>query len=142
MLLLNLFLARTFPTFQLIDGVKKSLNDQTYLQRITPRKARSSWLKMNTEHVERLIAEGRMEVPGLISVRAAKADSRWEDVYPPPSKAAVPPDFMAALADRPKAKRFFQTLDKSSPYAITYGLTTAKRPETRQRRFKKFHRYA
>ena len=138
MLLLNLFLARTFPTFQLIDGVKKSLDDQTYLQRITPRKARSSWLKMNTEHVERLIAEGRMEEPGLVPVRAARADGRWEDAHPPPSEAEVPPDLMAALADRPKAKRFFQTLNKSSRYAITYGLTTAKRPETRQRRFEKF----
>ena len=112
MLLLNLFLARTFPTFQLIDGVKKSLDDQTYLQRITPRKARSSWLKTNTEHVERLIAEGRMEEPGLVPVRAAKADGRWEDAYPPPNKAEVPPDFVVALADRPKAKRFFQTLNK------------------------------
>ena len=121
-----------------IDGVKGSLDDGAYLQRITPRKARSSWSKRNTEHVERLIAEGRMEEPGLAHVRAAKADGRWENAYPPASETEVPTDFVAALEGRPKAKQFFQTLDKSGRYAITYGLTTAKRPETRQRRFEKF----
>lgn len=121
-----------------IDGVKKSLDEQAYLQRITPRKARSSWSKRNTEHVERLIKENRMEEPGLVHVRAAKADGRWENAYLPPSEAEVPADFVAALENRPKAKQFFQTLNKSSKYAITYGLTTAKKPETRQRRFDKF----
>lgn len=121
-----------------IDGVKKSLDDQAYFQRITPRKARSSWSKRNTEHVERLISEGRMEAAGLVHVDAAKADGRWENAYLPPSETEVPADFVAALESRPKAKQFFQTLNKSSKYAITYGLVTAKKPETRQRRFEKF----
>ena len=67
----------------------------------------------NTEHVDRLIAEGRMEEPGLAQVKAAKVDGRWEDAYPPPSEAEVPADFVAALESKPKAKRF-QTLNKSS----------------------------
>ena len=121
-----------------IDGVKKSLDDQAYLQRITPRRTRSRWSKRNTEHVERLIAEGRMEEPGLVCVRDAKADGRWDDAYPPPSETGVPADFVAALADRPEAKRFFETLTKSSRYSIAIGLTTAKRPETRRRRFEAF----
>lgn len=104
-----------------IDGVKKSLDDQAYFQRITPRKARSSWSKRNTEHVERLISEGRMEAAGLVHVDAAKADGRWENAYLPPSETEVPADFVAALESRPKAKQFFQTLNKSSKYAITYG---------------------
>lgn len=121
-----------------IDGVKKSLDDEAYLQRITPRRGRSTWSKRNTEHVERLTAEGRMEEPGLAHVRAAKADGRWDAAYPPPSEAEVPADFVAALDDRPKAKRFFETLARSNRYTIAYGLTTAKKPGTRQRRFEKF----
>jgi uncharacterized protein YdeI (YjbR/CyaY-like superfamily) len=121
-----------------IDGVKKSLDDQAYLQRITPRKARSNWSKKNTEHVERLIIEGRMEEPGLVHVRAAKADGRWENAYSPAHEMKVPADFLAALESRPKVKQFFETLNKSNQYAIAYGLTTAKKPETRQRRFEKF----
>jgi len=59
-----------------IDGVKKSIDDQAYLQRITPRTVRSNWSKRNTEHVERLINEDRMKESGLVHVRAAKADGR------------------------------------------------------------------
>ena len=120
-----------------IDGVKKSIDDQAYIQRITPRKPRSGWSKKNTEHVNRLITEGRMQESGLVHVRAAKADGRWDKAYAPASKMEVPKDFTDALEHNPKAKRFYETLNKSSRYAIAYGLTTAKKPETRQRRFDK-----
>ena len=120
-----------------IDGIKKSLDDQAYLQRITPRKTRSNWSKRNTEHIERLIIEGRMEEPGLVHVRAAKADGRWENAYSV-SEVKVPADFLAALDNSPKAKQFYETLTKSNRYAIAYGLESAKKPETRQRRFEKF----
>lgn len=120
-----------------IDGVKKSIDDQAYLQRITPRKVRSNWSKRNTEHVERLIAADRMMEPGLVHVRAAKADGRWESAYVV-SEMDVPADFITALECTPNAKRFFETLNKSSRYVIAYGLLSAKKPETRQKRFEKF----
>ena len=121
-----------------IDGVKKSLDDHAYLQRITPRTARSGWSKKNTAHAERLISEGRMEEPGLAQVNAAKADGRWDKAYAPASEMTVPADFLSALESKPKAKRFFDALTKSSKYVIAYGLATASKPETRQRRFDKF----
>lgn len=121
-----------------IDGVKKSLDEHTYVQRITPRKARSAWSKKNTEHVERLTAEGRMQEQGLVHVRAAKADGRWQAAYSPASEMNVPADFIAAVESKPKLKVFFETLNRSSRYVIAYGLSTAIRPETRQRRFEKF----
>jgi uncharacterized protein YdeI (YjbR/CyaY-like superfamily) len=120
-----------------IDGVKKSLDDQAYLQRITPRKTRSNWSKRNTEHVDRLIIEGRMKESGLVHVRAAKADGRWENAYVT-SEMKVPTDFLAALDNMPKAKQLYETLTKSNHNAIAYGLESAKKSETRQRRFKKF----
>ncbi len=120
-----------------IDGVKKSIDDQAYLQRITPRTPRSNWSKRNTEHVERLISEDRMKEAGLVHVRAAKADGRWENAYVV-SEMEVPTDFLAALEEQPRVKQFFETLNKSSRYVIAYGLTSAKKPETRQRRFEKF----
>lgn len=120
-----------------IDGVRKSIDTQAYLQRITPRKARSNWSKRNTEHVERLISEGRMTEFGLMHVRAAKADGRWENAYVV-SELEVPTDFLAALEAQPRVKQFFETLNKSSRYVIAYGLTSAKKPETRQRRFTKY----
>jgi uncharacterized protein YdeI (YjbR/CyaY-like superfamily) len=120
-----------------IDGVKKSFDDQAYLQRITPRTARSNWSKRNTEHVERLINEDRMKESGLVHVRAAKADGRWENAYVV-SEMEVPADFLAALESKPDVKKFFETLNRSSRYAIAYGLISAKKPDTRIRRFEKF----
>jgi uncharacterized protein YdeI (YjbR/CyaY-like superfamily) len=120
-----------------IDGIKKSIDGEAYLQRITPRKPRSTWSKRNREHVERLIGEGRMQEPGLVHVRAAKADGRWKNAYAA-SEMKVPADFLAAVERKPKAKQCFETLNKTNRYAIAYGLTTAKRPETRKRRFDKF----
>lgn len=120
-----------------IDGIKKSIDDQAYLQRVTPRTARSNWSKRNRAHVERLISEGRMTEPGLAQVRAAQADDRWENAYAV-SEMKVPLDFLAALERKPEAKQFFETLNKSSRYVIAQGLTSAKKPETRQRRFAKF----
>lgn len=120
-----------------IDGVKRSLDDQAYLQRITPRKARSNWSKRNTEHAERLIVEGRMMEPGLAHVRAAKTDGRWEQAYTV-SEMKVPEDFLTSLEGIPKAKQFYETLTKADRYTIAYGLESAKRPETGERRFEKF----
>ena len=120
-----------------IDGIKKSIDDQAYVQRITPRKARSNWSKRNTEHAERLIRQGRMTESGLVHIRAAKADGRWQKAYMV-SEMKVPSDFLAALESEPKAKLFFETLNKSSRSTIAYGLISAKKPATRQRRFAKF----
>jgi len=78
-----------------------------------------------------------MTESGLIHVRAAKADGRWENAYVA-SEMEVPADFLAALETNPQAKQFFDTLTKSSRYVIAYGLTSAKKPETRQRRFEKY----
>lgn len=120
-----------------IDGVKKSIDDQAYLQRVTPRQARSNWSKRNRELAERLISEGQMTEAGLVQVHAAKADGRWENAYAA-SETTVPADFVTALEAKPKAKQFFESLNKSSRYVIAYGLTSAKKPETRQKRFAEF----
>jgi uncharacterized protein YdeI (YjbR/CyaY-like superfamily) len=120
-----------------IDGIKKSIDDQAYLQRITPRKARSNWSKRNTEHVEKLINDGRMTESGLVHVRAAKADGRWEKAYVV-SEIKVPTDFLATLEKKTNEKQFFESLTKSSQYVIAHGLTSAKKPETRQKRFEKY----
>ncbi|KGE73292.1 YdeI/OmpD-associated family protein [Spirochaeta lutea] len=120
-----------------IDGIKKTIDETAYLQRITPRNLRSSWSQRNREHVERLIDEGRMQESGLAAVRAAKEDGRWEKAYAV-RDMKIPPDFLAAVKQDPTASRFFERLTKTSRYAIALGLTSAKRTETRERRFAKY----
>ncbi|WP_411990991.1 YdeI/OmpD-associated family protein [Agarivorans sp. DSG3-1] len=120
-----------------IDGIKKSIDEQAYIQRITPRKKRSNWSKRNTEHAERLIAENRMMEAGLAHIRDAKADGRWKSAYVV-SEMEVPIDFLEALEDKPQAKAFFDTLTKSSRYVIAYGLISAKKSDTRLKQFTKY----
>lgn len=74
-----------------------------------------------------------MTESGLVHIGAAKSDGRWENAYVA-SGMKVPTDFLTALESKPKAKQFYDTLNKSSSYVIAYKLTSAKRSETRQRR--------
>lgn len=120
-----------------IDGIKKSIDETAYLQRVTPRKSRSNWSKRNREHAERLIKEGKMTEAGLVHIHSAKADGRWENAYTA-SEMEVPIDFITALDHNPRAKAFYSTLNKASRYVIACGLIGAKKVETRQRRFNKY----
>lgn len=124
--------------FGWIDGQKRGFDATWFLQRFTPRKARSRWSKINTEHVARLIAEGRMRPAGLAQVEAARADGRWAAAYESQGNATVPPDLQAALDASPAAATFFATLRGANRYAILYRVQEAKRPETRARRIDRF----
>ena len=120
--------------FGWIDGQVKSLDELSWIQKFTPRRARSGWSKRNTEHVERLIRAGLMMPAGLLAVTAAKADGRWQTAYDSPKNARPPEDFLKALGKNKKAKAFFETLNRANVYAIVHRLQTAKKPETRARR--------
>lgn len=117
-----------------IDGQRKSLDEVSFLQRLTPRRPRSDWSKRNREHAERLMAEGRMQPPGLAHVQAAREDGRWEQAYSGSSEMVVPDDFLKELQETPAAKQFFATLDRRNLYVIYRRLQTAKRLETRKKR--------
>lgn len=117
-----------------IDGVRRSFDDVSFIQRFTPRRPKSMWSKKNCEIVERLIAEGRMQPSGLVHVEAARKDGRWEQAYAGSSEMVIPEDFLAALETHPAAKKFYATLNRQNLFAIYHRLTTAKRPETRARR--------
>jgi uncharacterized protein YdeI (YjbR/CyaY-like superfamily) len=118
-----------------IDGQLKRADTQSWLQRFTPRRRQSLWSKRNTEHVARLTREGLMHAAGLKQVEIAKADGRWALAYEPPGAMTMPEDFVAAVAKNSKAKKTFDSLNQRNRYAIAWRLHTAKKPETRQRRF-------
>jgi uncharacterized protein YdeI (YjbR/CyaY-like superfamily) len=120
--------------FGWIDGQKQSLDAESFLQRLTPRKPKSNWSAKNCAHATALIAEGRMTPAGLAQVDAAKADGRWDNASAGPAGMVIPQDFLDALATRPAAKAFFETLDRKNLYPIYYRLHTAKRSETRAKR--------
>lgn len=119
-----------------IDGQLKKYDEESYLQKFTPRRDRSIWSKRNIEHVERLINSGQMQPPGLKEVERAKAEGRWDQAYSSPSNMTAPEDFLKELSKNKKAEKFFYSLNKANQYAINWRLQTAKKPGTRERRMK------
>ncbi|MBC7663889.1 MAG: YdeI/OmpD-associated family protein [Caulobacter sp.] len=117
-----------------IDGQKKGLDDQHFLQRFTPRRARSIWSKINVAKVATLIEAGRMQPPGQAQIDAAQADGRWEQAYDGARTATMPDDLQAALDANAAAKAFFATLNATNRYAVTWRVQTAVKPEARARR--------
>ena len=117
-----------------IDGQKKGLDDQHFLQRFTPRRARSIWSKINVDKAEALIAAGRMQAPGHAQIEAAKADGRWAQAYDGARTSSVPEDLLAALEAEPRAKAFFATINATNRYAVLWRIQTAVKAETRARR--------
>lgn len=120
-----------------IDGQKKSFDEQHWLQKFTPRRARSVWSQVNRAKAEALIASGRMQPVGLAEVERAKADGRWEAAYASQRTMEVPADLARALTANPVAQAFFDTLNSANRYAILWRVQTAKRPETRAARIAK-----
>jgi len=117
-----------------IDGQARPFDDDSWLQRYTPRRVRSAWSKRNRDLVARLEAEGRMQPSGRAQVEAAQADGRWARAYDSPANAEVPADFLRELRRHKGALAFFRSLNRANVFAVVYRLQTAKRPETRQRR--------
>jgi uncharacterized protein YdeI (YjbR/CyaY-like superfamily) len=119
-----------------IDSQVKGYDDKSWIQKYTPRRSKSIWSKINTEHIARLIKEGKMKPAGLAQVEAAKSDGRWDVAYHPAKTMTMPDDFLKELAKNKKAEAFFKTLNKTNTYAIGWRLQTAKKQETRERRMK------
>ncbi len=121
-----------------IDGQRKSHDEQSWLQKFSPRTAQSLWSKVNREKALALIESGQMKAAGLREVERAQQDGRWDAAYAPQSAAAMPDDLAAALDAAPRAKAFFATLDARNRYAVLFRTQTAKKAETRARRIAQF----
>jgi len=121
-----------------IDSQKRALDASAWLQRFSPRVAKSPWSKINRARAEALIASGAIKPPGLAEVERARADGRWTRAYDSARSAQVPSDLASALARNSRARTFFDALDRANRYAILWRVQTAKRPETRARRIEQF----
>jgi uncharacterized protein YdeI (YjbR/CyaY-like superfamily) len=124
--------------FGWIDSQKRGHDETHFLQRFTPRRPRGKWSRINREKAEALIVDGAMRLTGLAEVEAARADGRWDAAYEGQRTAKVPDDLQRELDASPAAAEFFAGLDSANRYAIVYRLGDAKKPETRERRLRKF----
>jgi len=120
-----------------IDGIKKSFDEHSFLQRFTPRKAKSIWSQINREHIARLTATGRMTPHGQRCVDAAKADGRWDAAYAPmrqATAATIPADLRAAIEASPRARKTFKTLGRQNLFALAFRTNNMKTPAGRAKK--------
>ena len=120
-----------------IDGLRKGLDEQSFLQRFTPRRPKSIWSQVNREHIARLVAAGRMTPHGHRHVEAAKADGRWDNAYAPirsASEASIPDDLRAAIDASPKARKKFKTLGRMNLFALAFRTNNMKTPAGRAKK--------
>jgi len=120
-----------------IDALKRPENEAAWLQRFVPRRPKSLWSRINREKALALIERGEMRAAGHAEVERAKQDGRWDAAYDSPSRSTVPAELDAELAKRPKAKAFFENLDRINRYAIIWRIQTAMNPDARARRVAK-----
>ena len=121
-----------------IDGVRLRGDEDSFLQRYTPRRAKSRWSQINRTRVEALTKAGRMTPHGQRHVDAAKADGRWDAAYPSARQIELPGELLAAIRAEPKALSTFQTLNAANRYALAYRLFHLKTPALRAKRIAEF----
>lgn len=120
-----------------IDGIRKGLDEEAFLQRYTPRKAKSVWSQINRDNVARLIAEGRMTEHGMRHIEAAKADGRWDAAYAPQrniTEESLPADLRAAIEANAQARATFRKLGRSNLFALAFRTNAMKTPAGRARK--------
>lgn len=116
-----------------IDGQRRRFDDASFVQRFTPRRARSNWSQRNVEIIERLTAAGRLRDTGRAQVDAALEDGRWDNAYPRQSQATVPEDLDAALAKAPAAQSVFDALSRAERFTAMLPILNARNADTRAR---------
>lgn len=121
-----------------IDAVRKSFDEQSFLQRYTPRTKKSIWSKINVDNVARLIREERMTARGLREVEAAKADGRWNRAYSSGKDMKIPPDLQAAINAEPKARAMLKKLSAQNRFALAFRVHNMKTPVGRAKKIETF----
>jgi len=121
-----------------IDGVRKGLDDKSYLQRYTPRGKKSTWSQINVDNVARLIKESRMTEHGLKEVEAAKSDGRWDRAYKSGKDMKIPDDLQTAIDAEPKAKGMLEKLSAQNRFALAFRTHNMKSDAGRKKKIEAF----
>ena len=119
-----------------IDAIRKSWDEESFVQRYTRRGPKSVWSQVNRDNVGRLVDEGMMTAHGLRHVDAAKADGRWEAAYKTTMEA--PADLLNAINASRKAKAFYGALSAQNRFALTFRTMSLKTPAGRAKRIASF----
>lgn len=128
--------------FGWIDSKIHSLDAEKYILHMTHRKPGSMWSMINRKRAEALIAEGRMTEAGMVTIREAQANGRWEAAYTSKEKPVVPNDLATALVADQVANNNFENWSNSQKRQSVAWVEQSKQPKTRANRIDKVVSYA
>ena len=120
-----------------IDGIRKGLDETSFLQRYSPRGKKSVWSKINVDNIARLVEEERMTEHGLVHVEAAKADGRLDRAYRS-KDSKIPDDLQAAIDAEPKAKAMLAKLSAQNRFSLAFRVHNMKTEAGRKKRIAAF----
>lgn len=123
--------------FGWIDSVVRTIDDERYMQRYTPRKRNSIWSEVNKKKVKELVASGLMQPSGQKLIDHAKASGEWNRDRSTPAVVDPPQKFLDLLKDHPNAKDFWTGLTDNQRKQFSLYMLTAKQAVTRDRRRQK-----
>ncbi len=120
--------------FGWIDSKLKTINEEQFILKYTPRKIKSVWSKINKERAEKLIESGRMTEAGLIKIEGARKHGLWNTAYTSKKKDRIPSDLKEALLIDKKAWNNFQKFANSYRNMYIGWIIGARTGETRRKR--------
>jgi uncharacterized protein YdeI (YjbR/CyaY-like superfamily) len=120
--------------FGWIDGVRKSLGDQSYVIRFTPRKPTSKWSTVNTRRIGELMALGLVRPAGLAAFERRDAAKSGVYSYEQRYRARLEPSFERRFRANAKGWAYFEAEAPWYRRTATYWVVSAKREDTRERR--------
>ncbi len=120
--------------FGWIDGIRRSLGEEGYTIRFTPRRTRSIWSARNVQHVEELIAEGRMRPAGLAAYEARSPERTGIYAFEQRHSVRLEREQEERFRADPAAWDFFHEQPPSYRQTAIFWVVSAKREETRARR--------
>lgn len=121
-----------------IDATRKSFDEQSFIQRYTPRRKASIWSKINRDNVARLTKEGRMQPSGQAEIDRAKGDGRWDKAYDSTPSKIMPKDLMDAIEAEPKALAMFKILTSQNRFALGFRVHNMKTEAGRKKKIADF----
>lgn len=119
--------------FGWIDSTVNTFDEERGLQLITPRKAKSSWTRLNRQRVEAMEAAGLMTDAGRRAVGVAQANGWWT-LLDPVEDLLEPDDLAAALDANPEARAKWDRFPPSARKQMLFWVITAAKPDTRAKR--------
>jgi uncharacterized protein YdeI (YjbR/CyaY-like superfamily) len=121
-----------------IDGTRRSLDEDYYIQKFTPRTSKSIWSVINKKKATDLISEGKMQPSGFAAIEEAKRNGQWKKAYKSQNAITVPADLKKELEKNPAAKIFFGKLNAQNRYSIVFRIEKLKKPEARKKKIEAF----